>query len=83
MEEIKKFDIVVLHESTISSWLKDIGTFGILGLMLYANFRWFGNHGIVAFGFLLMMIISLVGNSKRLSNQFTDKESAIKFINEL
>lgn len=76
-------EIMIIREKPIQSLLTDIFTFGILGFMLYANYKWFGNHSIGVFMFIVMIIISILAKSNKGVKTFHNKEDAIKHINNL
>ena len=73
--------IIVIHESVFVSWLKDIFTFGMIGLLLYSNEHFFGGNGGVAVVLVLMAIVLTCG--KLLPNHFYSKEDAKKYIDDL
>jgi hypothetical protein len=74
-------EIVVLHESVIASWLKDIVTFGSIGLLLFVNERYFSGDGGVAVVLILMAIT--VCCARLITNNFYSKEDAKKYIDDL
>ncbi len=73
--------IIVVHESIIASWLKDIFTFGSIALLLYLNEKYFnGNQGVA----IILVLMAICCTSVKLGvNSFHGKEEAKKYIDKL
>ena len=76
-------EIIALHESILSSLIKDLLTFGVMGLLFYANAQFFGNHGIVAVFLGVAVLVYVCGSATTHDKRFYDKESAIEYINKI
>jgi hypothetical protein len=81
--KIMEKEIIILNESLLRSWAKDFVSFGGFGILLYFNHRYFGDHAIVAFMFVIGL--SVMGFAKNSSDikKFNSIEEAKKYINEL
>jgi len=73
--------ILIIHESTLSSAIKDIVTFGMMGLLLMVNKNYLGDHASIAVLLVILALMTMYG--KKSFNYFSDKKSAIEFINKL
>lgn len=75
-----KKEYVIFHEGIFGSIVRDVFTFGCIGFVLYANAKWFGNHGLVAFGLMIMAVIVIMGLKLNAKKTFYNKEDAIKYL---
>lgn len=74
--------LILLHESVLQSWLKDIWTFGTFVVVLAINYFIFENGKIAAFFLITFWFLWRVVVAKS-SKKFYTKESAVDFIKEL
>lgn len=76
--------IIVLHENLFQSVVKDLFTFGLIGLLLYANHLWFGDKTAVA---LALMAFAVLMTYKRIFpetvKEFVDPQAAINYLRKV
>lgn len=84
MQGDMKKEIIIFHESTLNSILKDTYTFGVLiSLLVFNHFVLEGNN-VVYFFIGLIWLVWIIGKAaKTKKNIFTSQEKAIKYIKNL
>lgn len=80
MAEPKK-RIIIVHETVLASWLKDLWSTGVLAFLFYANVAWLQSaipEWVIVAIFALFIfskpVNGLLGNAKKIHH--TDAESA-------
>ena len=75
-------EYIIIKESLIDSILSDIFTYSGFFFLLYCNKMYFGDHLLIAFCFVILMImVAAVKGSKKIK-RFNTLEEAKKYINK-
>ena len=83
-EEKQKEILVILHESLLVSWLKDIVSFGSLAAMLYANYHYLGNRTSIVVFILFMWFMIMIARTNKVRKavpRVTNREEAMEIVN--
>jgi hypothetical protein len=81
MENKPKTTIVILSESLIASWLKDIGSFLMFGGLMYFNHKVLDGNGWIDFLFIIFIFMWLT--TLKSSQVFKgNKDDAVKWLQD-
>lgn len=78
-------EYIIINENVISSWLKDIVTFGSMFFMLLANRLWLGDRTITVVFILVIIFLWAFGRSgvSKSIHRFNSVKEAKEYINKL
>lgn len=82
METKKIRDIIIIHESLLESWGKDIFSFALLALMLVFNFYILHNNYVTDFFLIIFWVMICWSRGLKSAHHFYKKELAIDYINK-
>lgn len=77
---VHKKQYLIASESLLSSIAKDITSLGLIAIMLFLNYKYFGNHTIIAFMFVLLIFLWIAVKGSNDVKKFNSKEEAIKWL---
>ena len=72
--------VIIVHESVLGSIIKDTFTFFTFGLLLYANYNWFGNSGVALFFILIIALLWMGGRVSKDVHQFVSVDDSINYL---
>ena len=75
-------EYLIIKESLISSIVSDIFTYSGFFFLLYANKVYFGDHLLIAFSFVLLMLLCVATRGNKKIKRFNTLEDAKKYINK-
>ena len=81
MDSEKETKIIVIHETVADSWLKDLGLFGSVGVLLAFNHILWGGNAVVSVLLILFLIIYAVSLNDKHVKTFESYKDVRKYIN--
>lgn len=73
---------IIIHETLLESWLKDLFTYGGLFLLFYLNHKFIDGLWLLDSVILIFFVLLILGSSGKIKKDFTIKE-AIKYLENL
>lgn len=66
---------IIVHESVLASWLKDMGSIGSLAALIFVNHQYGAGNGVVdAAGALLLIAFMYVKGASEFVHSFTKED---------